>query len=157
MNISEFLRWTSIQFFFSWALHCTALWSHSQIGSKARCLGKCISSLGNAPTRIHVLSNSFKLKLTSLLCTFFEHHGHSTGMNLHSLCKCSSTWLSSCSLAQPKILLGQGTFLYLQDSICSCVYEPVWQRLYTYIYTNVQVISRGGGLYVIEGRAVYIV
>ena len=62
----------------------------------------------------------YSYNYTSLLCTFLEHHGHWTGMNLHSLSKCSSHWLCRRSFMQPYCLLGHGTLLNLQDSMCSC-------------------------------------
>ena len=59
--------------------------------------------------------------LTSLLCTFLEHHGHWTGINLHSLSKCSSHWLCRRSFVQPYCLLGHGIFLNLHEATCSCL------------------------------------
>ena len=42
-----------------------------------------------------------------------------TGMNLHSLSKCSSHWLCSRSFVQPYCLLGHGIFLNLHETMCS--------------------------------------
>ena len=83
------------------------------------CTPGCMKVHNIIPAKPIYFSSPMLYMVTSLLCTFLKHHGHCTGMNRHSLSKCSSHWLCSSCLGQPYCLLGHGIFLNLQEAMCS--------------------------------------